>query len=189
MIFMQDIIVFRYGHRLERDKRTTTHCALVARAFGAKEIIYTGEEDPSVEKSVIGINNRWGGNFKISFIKNWKKALETLKEDSIIVHLTMYGLEINDFLKQFKKQITNKKDAAKRIIVVVGSQKVPTEVYQLADYNVSVTNQPHSEIAALTIVLDRLNPDYQTKEFQDKNFKNEKLKIIPTNKGKIIKES
>jgi predicted SpoU family rRNA methylase len=38
---MVEIVVFRYGHRLERDKRTTTHCALVARVLGAKEIIYT----------------------------------------------------------------------------------------------------------------------------------------------------
>jgi len=179
-----EIIVFRYGHRLERDKRTTTHCALVARAFGAKEIIYCGEEDPSVEESVLDINKRWGSDFKISFVKNWKKELFKMKEDSTIVHLTMYGLDFNDFVKKFKAQKENKK----RIIVIVGSQKVPSDVYQLADYNVSVTNQPHSEIAALTITLDRLNPKALEQTQQNKQFTNAQIRITPANKGKIITE-
>ena len=33
------IIVLRIGHRIGRDKRITTHVALVARAFGANKII------------------------------------------------------------------------------------------------------------------------------------------------------
>ncbi len=183
---MVEIVVFRYGHRLERDKRTTTHCALVARVLGAKEIIYTGEEDPSVEDSVLEINKKWGSNFKISFVKDWENELKKLKKKFTIIHLTMYGLDLNDFLEEFKKQKTKLK---KDIIIVIGSQKVPTEVYQLADYNVSVTNQPHSEIAALTILLDRLNPNALTKDFQDNNFKKAKIKITPCNKGKIIKEN
>ena len=34
---------------------------------------------------------------------------------------------------------------------VVGAEKVPPEVYQAADFNVAVGNQPHSEVAALAI--------------------------------------
>jgi tRNA (cytidine56-2'-O)-methyltransferase len=93
-------------------------------------------------------------------------------------------------LKRFFRRIQKTKNKTKKdIIIVIGSQKVPTEVYQLADYNVSVTNQPHSEIAALTILLDRLNPNALTKDFQDNNFKKAKIKITPCNKGKIIKEN
>jgi tRNA (cytidine56-2'-O)-methyltransferase len=33
------ITVLRIGHRLGRDKRITTHVALVARAFGANKIL------------------------------------------------------------------------------------------------------------------------------------------------------
>src|SRR5207245_10416001 len=40
--------------------------------------------------------------------------------------------------------------------VVVGAEKVPREVYDLVDFNVAVGNQPHSEVAALAIFLDRI---------------------------------
>jgi tRNA (cytidine56-2'-O)-methyltransferase len=39
---------------------------------------------------------------------------------------------------------------------VVGGPKVPAEVFDLADYNVAVGHQPHSEVAALAVFLDRL---------------------------------
>ncbi|MCK7488956.1 MAG: hypothetical protein MZU79_00960 [Anaerotruncus sp.] len=41
-------------------------------------------------------------------------------------------------------------------MIVVGAEKVPPEIYQLADWNVAVGNQPHSEVAALAITLDRI---------------------------------
>jgi len=34
-------------------------------------------------------------------------------------------------------------------------------VYQAADCNVAVGHQPHSEVAALALLLDRLNPDWE----------------------------
>jgi tRNA (cytidine56-2'-O)-methyltransferase len=42
------------------------------------------------------------------------------------------------------------------LLLVVGAEKVPRDAYDLADWNVSVGNQPHSEIAALAVFLDRL---------------------------------
>jgi tRNA (cytidine56-2'-O)-methyltransferase len=42
------------------------------------------------------------------------------------------------------------------ILIVVGAEKVPRDIYDLADYNIAVGNQPHSEIAALAVFLDRL---------------------------------
>ena len=47
------ISVLRLDHRLPRDERITTHVALVARAFGASEMIYTGQYDSGLEKSII----------------------------------------------------------------------------------------------------------------------------------------
>ena len=44
------IIVLRIGHRIGRDKRITTHVALVARAFGANEII--------IDKKVYDVNTK-----------------------------------------------------------------------------------------------------------------------------------
>jgi tRNA (cytidine56-2'-O)-methyltransferase len=38
----------------------------------------------------------------------------------------------------------------------VGAEKVPRDVFDLVDANVAIGNQPHSEVAALAIFLDRL---------------------------------
>jgi tRNA (cytidine56-2'-O)-methyltransferase len=59
---------------------------------------------------------------------------------------------------------------------------VPGEVYQLSDWNISVTNQPHSEVAALSILLDRF---FEGRELK-KEFKNARIKIVPQEKGKKI---
>ena len=49
----------------------------------------------------------------------------------------------------------------KIFLIVVGAEKVPRTIYEKSDYNVSVSNQPHSEISALAIVLDRLHKGKQ----------------------------
>ena len=50
----------RIGHRPERDKRITTHVGLVARAFGAEEMLLSGR-DSHVEESLADVAERWGG--------------------------------------------------------------------------------------------------------------------------------
>ena len=67
-------------------------------------------------------------------------------------------------------------------MVVVGGEKVPPEIYQSADWNVAVANQPHSEVAALAIFLDRY---FQGKQL-DKKFQKAKIKIIPQERGKLL---
>ena len=39
------------------------------------------------------------------------------------------------------------------MVIVVGGTKVPGEVFRLANYNISIGNQPHSEVAALGVFL------------------------------------
>ena len=56
------------------------------------------------------------------------------------------------------------------------------QIYDYADYNVSVGNQPHSEISALGIVLDRIQ---NGKQFE-KEFENSKRVIIPSKNGKNV---
>ncbi|MEM2794952.1 MAG: hypothetical protein QXY49_03760, partial [Thermofilaceae archaeon] len=72
----------------------------------------------------------------------------------------------------------------KDILVVVGAEKVPADVYKLADFNVAIGNQPHSEVAALAVFLDRL---YGGKELL-KKFKGGRLVIIPSLRGKKVIE-
>jgi len=167
------IEVVRIGQRLVRDDRVTTHVALVARAFGCTKIFMT-EVNPEIKDTLEKINKTWGGNFVVEFIDNWKSIVKKKKEDYKIVHLTMYGESINDVDAQIGKE--------KNLLIVVGAEKVPREIYELADYNVSIGNQPHSEISALAIILDRIQNGKQFKT----SFSGAKRKIIPTKKGKNV---
>ena|SRR5689334_8199376 len=154
------IEVLRIGQRLVRDDRVTTHVALVSRAFGATKIIMQ-EVNPDIKDTISEINRTWGGDFEVEIIDNWKKILKSKKNQSFkIVHLTMYGEIINSVIDEIRKE--------EQILVVVGAEKVPREVYDLADYNVAVGNQPHSEISALAVLLDRVS---EGKQFLKKTCK------------------
>ncbi|MFH0954627.1 MAG: tRNA (cytidine(56)-2'-O)-methyltransferase [Candidatus Micrarchaeota archaeon] len=169
------ISVIRLGHRVGRDLRTTTHVSLTSRALGANEIILCGEHEPQIEKTVQSITERWGGEFYITYSSNWKKTLrEKQKNGFTLVHSTMYGEPI--------QKIAKKLQTKRKICIVVGAEKVPWEVYQIADYNISVTGQPHSETAALAIILHELQ---KGKELR-KKFSNAKLRIVPQKKGKKV---
>jgi tRNA (cytidine56-2'-O)-methyltransferase len=168
------IEVVRIGQRVVRDDRVTTHVALVSRAFGAEKIFMT-EVNPEIKETLEKINKTWGGNFKVEFIDKWKPIIKKKKEENFrIVHLSMYGESIND--------VQEKISGEENLLVVVGAEKVPREIYDLADYNVGVGSQPHSEISALAILLDRI----QKGEQFEKVFPDAKRKIIPTKTGKNV---
>ena len=68
-------------------------------------------------------------------------------------------------------------------MIVIGASKVPKEVYFMADMNIAIGNQPHSEIAALAIFLDRF---FHGKELFY-SFQDAKMKIVPSSRGKRVK--
>lgn len=163
------IVVLRLGHRPTRDQRVTTHVALTARALGADEI-WVSTEDTKLEKTVRGVVERFGGKFRIKSGVEWRKAIKGWKGE--VVHLTMYGESLSKALPTLK---------GKDLMIVVGAEKVPREVYDLAGRNVSVGNQPHSEVAALAIFLDR----YRKGKSLEKDFKG-RLRIVPNPRGKTV---
>lgn len=168
------IEIVRIGQRLVRDDRVTTHVALVSRSFGARKIFMT-EVNPEIKDTLDKINKTWGGNFMVEFIDKWKPIVKKKKEENFrVVHLTMYGENINDVQEKIRKE--------ENLLVVVGAEKVPREIYELADFNVGIGSQPHSEISALAILLDRIQ---KGKQF-DIAFPDAKRKIIPTKKGKNV---
>lgn len=170
------VYVLRLGHRYVRDQRVTTHLFLTARAFGASKVLYTGQRDEQLEETIRKIRERWGGSFEVEYEKHWKKAIKDWREHGgEVIHLTMYGLPIQDLIEHIRKSPKDK-------LVVVGGAKVPGEVFRLADWNVSVTSQPHSEISALSVFLHDL---FQGKELS-KTFENAAIEIIPQKKGKKI---
>jgi tRNA (cytidine56-2'-O)-methyltransferase len=167
------IVVLRLGHRPERDKRITTHVGLVARAFGAEEMLLTGR-DPNLEESLADAAERWGGRFCLKADVSWKGEVVRWKESGgKVVHLTMYGSNLPDVIDEIR--------CCDDILVAVGAEKVPAEMYNLADWNVAVGNQPHSEVAALAVFLDRL---FQGQELF-LNFSGG-LKIVPSCRGKQV---
>jgi len=72
-------VVLRLGHRPERDKRVTTHVGLVARAFGAEEMLLCGR-DAHVEESLDDVAMRWGGDFRLTVDASWKGEMVRWKE-------------------------------------------------------------------------------------------------------------
>jgi tRNA (cytidine56-2'-O)-methyltransferase len=163
------IVVLRLGHRPDRDQRVTTHVALTARALGADEV-WVSTKDPSLERSVMGVVDRFGGGFVVKTGVDWRKAIRAWK--GTVVHLTMYGERLGEALPTVPED---------DLLVVVGAEKVPREVYDLAHRNVSVGNQPHSEVAALAIFLDRLKGG----KALERNHKG-RMKIIPNPRGKTV---
>jgi tRNA (cytidine56-2'-O)-methyltransferase len=172
------ISVLRIGHRLLRDDRVTTHAALVSRAFGSDRM-YMTDVDNSIKETLEEVTQRWGGrsDFAIEIIENWREIVNKWKkEGGKAVLLTMYGINVEDAINQIRKE--------DKILVIIGAEKVPADLYDLVDYNVAIGNQPHSEIAALAIFLDRAFGGKQLK----KEFHGARLKIIPMAKGKMVKE-
>ncbi len=166
------ISVLRLGHRKARDKRVTTHAALVARAFGADKITISGEPDDSVIESVRAVVKKWGGRFEIEYAANWRRVLK--KFLGTRVHLTVYGEPIQDKIHEIRR--------SKNLLLIVGAAKVPAEVYRLTDYNISITTQPHSEVAALAVFLHEF---FEGRELE-KSFEGARIVVEPAAKGKKV---
>jgi tRNA (cytidine56-2'-O)-methyltransferase len=166
------ITVLRIGHRINRDKRITTHVALVARAFGADKIIIT-TKDKKIEENIKSICNKFGGDFQIETGIDPKKIIK--QWNGMVVHLTMYGDELEESIPKIKK--------VRDILIIVGAEKVTPYFFEKADFNISVGNQPHSEVAALAIFLDR----YSDGKWIKQQF-NGKIEIIPSDNRKKVRK-
>ena len=170
------VYVLRIGHRPQRDKRITTHVGLVARAFGANGFILGDICDENIIESLKKVQKEWGGSFTIECGVSSRKYTEKWKEDGgEVIHLTMYGMHVDDLINDIR-------NSSKPKLIIVGAEKVPSFFYQVADYNVAIGNQPHSEVAALAIFLDRL---FRGEELRI-DYPGANKKIIPTNRGKRI---
>ncbi|MCX8204240.1 MAG: tRNA (cytidine(56)-2'-O)-methyltransferase [Candidatus Nezhaarchaeota archaeon] len=170
------VVVLRMGHRVPRDYRLTTHVCLTARAFGADGVVVSDVVDRKLEETIRKVVKTWGGPFFVETGVPWREVIKDwLVMDGEVVHLTQYGLPLVDIIDEVRKSRKDK-------LVVVGAKKQPREVYELATYNISVTNQPHSEVAALCLFLHYL---WEGEEFK-REFVGAKLKVIPQSRGKKV---
>lgn len=171
------IEILRLSHRIRRDPRLSTHVALTARAFLANRLYYSGDKDSSLEETVNKVTEQFGGDFEINYVKDSISLIKEKKNGNyLIVHLTVYGLIINSVLEKIKNN--------KKILIIVGGEKVQPEIFQISDYNISITNQPISEVSALAVFLHEL---VRGKEITTE-FKNAKIKVLPSFRGKKFKK-
>jgi len=91
------------------------------------------------------------------------------------VHLTMYGVHVDEVIEQLRS-------LGRDLLVIVGAEKVPRVFYELADFNVAIGHQPHSEVAALAVFLDRLFGGRELRLI----CPDAKLYIVPQQRGKRV---
>ncbi len=170
-------VVLRWGHR-PRDFRVTSHVVLTARALGASSVIISDIEDVSLQKTVGKIRSSWGGDLELVTGTPWRIAVDEWKRlGGIVVHLTMYGQNIES-----GKVLERIQSLGKSIMILIGSRKVPGEFFNVADFNIAIGTQPHSEVAALAVFLDKLYGGKQLK----RRFRNAKIRVKPSRNGKMI---
>jgi len=171
------IIVLRIGQRFVRDDRTLTHLCLVSRALGA-ESIFLEDAEKDVTTTLDQVDRTWGGEFKAVLGVSWRRVIQDAKKEGRkVIHLTMYGEPIQEVIQKLR--------SFDKLLLVVGGPKVPGKVYHEADFNVAITSQPHSEVAALAIALHEI----QSGEELKRTFQKSRLRILPSARGKRVVEN
>lgn len=178
-IISPEVVVLRWGHR-HRDERLTTHVALTARALGASGMILADTDDERIKKSIDRVVSHWGGQFFFRMGVPWKSAVKHWRaKGDVVAHLTVYGenVQTSDVIQRIRA-------TRKNVLVIVGSQKVPSQFFSstVSDFNVAVGNQPHSECSSLAVFLDRFFLGQGPK----KKFNGSQMRIVPQKRGKKV---
>jgi tRNA (cytidine56-2'-O)-methyltransferase len=108
--------------------------------------MYLHPRDDALAERIGSVTRRWGGEFAVVPVDDWKSVVRSFP--GTVVHLTMYGLPLERSLPRIAR--------SRRVLLVVGGAKVPADLYREATYNVAVGHQPHSEVAAVAVTLERL---------------------------------
>ncbi|MGC8478429.1 MAG: hypothetical protein ACP5NE_00670 [Candidatus Micrarchaeia archaeon] len=138
--------------------------ALTARAFGAQSVTFTMRANRKLANYIKRTNSRWGGKFDVYFEKNWNEVIERSKNYEK-VYLTLGGVPINKMIYRIRTY--------KNIMLIVTLQGRERDFGQFADFNVSITNQPHSTISSVAVFLHMF---YSGRELAIR-FNNAKYKI------------
>ena len=158
------------------DYSSSIDMCLTARALGASEMIFASKRDAKIIRYMSSLEKEWGGKFKISFVKSYKVALDNAVK-SKKVYLTRYGMPLS--------KLTYILNTYKNIMLMVSSVKASSKIlHNIADFNVSVTDQPHCASAAIAVFLHNF---YRGRELA-MHFENAKYKVIPREHGISIEK-
>lgn len=142
---------------------------LASRAFGANAVIFTTTDKKSMNKMkrlCQSVSKEWGGTFNIQFISNWKTFIPK-KKNYKSIYLTRYGIGITE--KEYELR------TYKNILLILSVSENIKELYNIADFNISITHQPHTIISAIVAFLSVY---YHGRELA-LHFENAEYKIIP----------
>ena len=133
--------------------------------------MYLEPADPRLAERIEGVARGWGGSFRVEGVADWRRVVREFP--GRVVHLTMYGEPLDRVMPRLR--------GSAELLLVVGGAKVPPELYRISDVNVAVGPQPHSEVAAVAVMLDRLLglPKSRT-------FAGARRRIVPRSRGKKV---
>ena len=144
---------------------------LTARALGASEIIFTSSKKEKLVRYAGRLERDWGGVFGVTFNHDYRKVLADANKYKK-VYLTRYGVPLPKLIYSLKTY--------KNIMLIVSSVQASSKpLHEIADFNISVTDQPHCGAAAIAIFLHEF---YEGRELAV-HFKNSKYKVIPAEHG------
>jgi tRNA (cytidine56-2'-O)-methyltransferase len=146
------------------DYPTSSKLCLTARAFGASEITFIGRRDQRLERYINSVNRKWGGKFKLSFAKSYKDVMDQ-SQKSIKIYLTRYGKPLQDHSSTLRTY--------KSIVLIITPKEKTENVFRDADFNISVSIQPHTGTSAMAIFLHEY---YKGRELA-MHFENAQYKI------------
>jgi len=133
--------------------------------------MYLHPPDPDLTERIRHVGEGWGGSFEIVPAADWRGIVRSFS--GTVAHLTMYGRPLAELLPALRR--------ARRVLFVVGGAKVPADLYRLATVNVAVGHQPHSEVAALAVALERLRGIPSPRAFPGA-----RRRIVPSARGKRV---
>jgi tRNA (cytidine56-2'-O)-methyltransferase len=144
--------------------------------LGADGVYVTDVHDRELIGTIRSVTKRFGGGFQVDDGRPWRPTITDWKvAGGKVIHLTAYGIPLPRVIREIRRSRGDK-------LVVVGAEKVPGELYALANWNVAVTNQPISEVSALGIFLDW----FFNHKGLEVSFANPEIRIIPRRHGKKV---
>ncbi len=151
--------------------------AMVSRAFGASNITFCpGEKDGKrLIKYCQAMSRRWGGNFGVSYTDDWKRFIAERK-NYLKIYLTRYGMSMTKLGYQVRTY--------KNVLAIVSFTESIKPLYDAADFNMSITTQPHSCSSSVAVFLHEF---YSGRELS-MHFENAKYKINPGDHGVRVKK-
>ncbi len=149
---------------------------LAARAFGASSVTFAGKRNPKMVRYLQNVVRNWGGSFSVNFTDDWRGEIASRKNYKV-VYLTRFGVPINKLEYGLRTY--------KNLLVVVTLTENVKNLYRMADFNVSITTQPHCSAAAVAVFLHHF---YEGRELA-MHFENARYKVVPEERRIHVEKS